>query len=534
MRFPLSIKWRKTHREAMDAKQAVEGLLAYGLSRGLIADEDVVETRNYLLDLLHLPEPAEVTIPSPDIPVPESPEAAVAPLVDYAAAAGLIPDTATNRELFDTRLMGVLTPRSSQVIAKFVADKEEYGVMEALDRYYQFSQDTLYIRMERIKKNIEWLSPSKYGDLQITINLSKPEKDPRDIAAARNAPTSGYPKCVLCLENVGYAGRVNHPARQNHRVLPLTLSGKQWYFQYSPYVYYHQHCIVFRSEHVPMRISRETFQNFFDFLHYAPHYFIGSNADLPIVGGSILSHDHYQGGFHRFPMDTATSLARLHHAEFADIEAIILNWPVSTLRLRCEHSEPLVDVAEQILAAWREYSDPTVEVLAYSLGPDGQRIPHNTITPIARRSGDGRFELDLVFRNNRTSAEHPLGIFHPHSELHHIKKENIGLIEVMGLAILPGRLEAELGEIAKLLTGEAPMTADREEKLSAHLPWIQELMKKYGDFSLDSDGAKRILQMEVGNKFASVLEDAGVFKLTEEGQGAFLRFLESCGFTPTR
>lgn len=516
-----------------DVKRAVESLLAYGLSRGLITEYDVVEVRNAVLDLLQLPEPAEEMLPDAPVPAPDSPEAAVAPLVEYAVEAGLIPDTTTNRDLFDTRLMGLLTPRSSQVIAEFQANKAQYGVVEALDRFYQFSQDTLYIRMERIQKNIGWLSPSPYGNLQITINLSKPEKDPRDIAAARNAPVSGYPKCVLCLENVGYAGRVNHPARQNHRVLPLTLNGQPWYFQYSPYVYYHQHCIVFSREHVPMRICRETFQNFFDFLRHIPHYFIGSNADLPIVGGSILSHDHYQGGFHQFPMDAAASLARLQHPAFTEVDAMILYWPVSTLRLRCAQSEPLVDLAEQILLAWREYSDPSVDVLAYSEGQDGQKIPHNTITPIARRTADGRFELDLVFRNNRTSEEHPLGIFHPHSDLHHIKKENIGLIEVMGLAILPGRLEAELSEIAKVLAKEVPLTAAREERLSVHLPWIKELMERYGDARLSTNQAKEILQTEVGNKFVRVLEDAGVFKMTESGQAAFMRFLASCGFMPT-
>ncbi len=512
------------------AKQELEKLLAYGLAKGLLGAEDLVEVRNSLLDVLNLEEPASVLTPSEQVPVPPTPEAAVAGLVEYAVSVGLIEDTATYRDLFDTKLMGLLTPRSSQVIAKFKQDQTTYGVAEALDRYYQFSQDTLYIRAERIDKNVGWTSPTEYGDLQITINLSKPEKDPRDIAAARNAPASGYPQCVLCRENVGYAGRVNHPARQNHRVLPLTLNESQWYFQYSPYVYYHQHCIVFRHDHVPMRIGEETFRNLLAFLGEVPHYFIGSNADLPIVGGSILSHDHYQGGFHRFPMESAGTLSTLHHPQLAGVEAAVLHWPLSTLRLRGEDKEALARLASHVLEVWREYSDPEVDIAASSPGENGEVLRHNTITPIARRSGDGRFELDLVMRNNRTTAGHPLGIFHPHSDLHHIKKENIGLIEVMGLAILPGRLQSELDRIAEILLGDAPVppAGDTDHPLHAHQPWIAQLVQKHAP--QDQSEAMQILQDEVAAKFARVLEDAGVFKLDSKGQAAFLTFLAQCGF----
>lgn len=512
------------------ARRELEKLLAYGLSKGLLTDYDLVETRNSLLDLLQLDEPAAVLAPDPQVPVPNTPDEAVSGLVDYAVDCGIIQDTVTFRDLFDTRLMGLLTPRSSAVIAKFEKDKRKYGVAEALDRYYQFSQDTLYIRSKRIARNIGWTSKTKYGDLQITINLSKPEKDPRDIAAARNAPARGYPKCVLCLENVGYAGRVNHPARQNHRVLPMTLNGNQWYFQYSPYVYYHQHCIVFRREHVPMKIGEETFRNLFGFLREIPHYFIGSNADLPIVGGSILSHDHYQGGFHRFPMDNAQPLTVLRNSGYPDVDAAVLNWPMSAVRLRCVDPEPLIRLATEILQLWRQYSDPEVGVLASSKDADGNLQHHNTITPIARRRDDGRFELDLVLRNNRTSPEHPLGVFHPHSDLHHIKKENIGLIEVMGLAILPGRLERELNQIARILVGNeaVPDEKDEEHPLRAHLPWIKDLKSRYSPSGIDE--ALQLLRDEVGAKFARVLEDAGVFKLTEQGREAFLRFLRECGF----
>ena len=512
------------------AKEEVERLLAYGLDRGLVVPVDLVEIRNALLEVMGLAEPAAVLAPDPQIEVPPTPEAAVAKLVDYAVQEGFIEDTTTHRDLFDTKLMGLLTPRSSQVIEQFQRDKTTYGVAEALDRFYQFSQDTLYIRQGRIAKNVIWTSQTEYGELEITINLSKPEKDPREIAAARNAPQSGYPACALCRENVGYPGRINHPARQNHRILPLTLNGKQWYFQYSPYVYYHQHCIVLHAEHVPMEINRETFANLIAFVRQVPHYFIGSNADLPIVGGSILSHDHYQGGFHRFPMERAAVRTVLRHREWPEVEAAILHWPLSTLRLRCADGEALIPLATQVLEAWRGYSDPEVEILATSQGEDQQVVRHNTITPIARRGEDGRFELDLVLRNNRTSDEHPLGIFHPHGDLHHIKKENIGLIEVMGLAVLPGRLQRELQEIAEILLGNRSLSEAEDHGLEQHLPWIAELQQRYSP--QDYSQAMAILQDEVGAKFARVLEDAGVFKLDETGQRAFLAFLAECGFSP--
>ena len=428
---------------------------------------------------------------------------------------GRIEDDTTSRDLFDTELMGRLTPRPSQVIRAFRTRYEE-SPEAATDWYYQFSQDTDYILRYRIAKDVKWVAPTPYGDLDITINLSKPEKDPRAIAAAKTAPQGGYPKCQLCRENEGYAGRMNHPARQNHRVIPITIDGKDWFFQYSPYVYYNEHCIVFNGAHVPMKIDRSAFRKLLDFVKQFPHYFVGSNADLPIVGGSILSHDHFQGGRYTFAMEKAPVEKAVSFPGFEDIECGIVKWPMSVIRLRSADDDRLVDLAEKILTTWRGYTDEAAFIFAET---DGE--PHNTITPIARMR-DGKFELDLVLRNNLTTEEYPLGVYHPHQELHHIKKENIGLIEVMGLAVLPSRLKGELAALADALVEGRDIRAD--EALEKHADWAEELKTRY---TFTRENAMGILQKEVGVVFAKVLEHAGVYKCTDEGRAAFLRFISS-------
>ena len=436
-------------------------------------------------------------------------------LLDWAVENGRIEDGTTSRDLFDTELMGRLTPRPSQVIRAFRTRYEE-SPEAATDWYYQFSQDTDYILRYRIAKDVKWVAPTPYGDLDITINLSKPEKDPRAIAAAKPAPQGGYPKCQLCRENEGYAGRMNHPARQNHRIIPITIDGKDWFFQYSPYVYYNEHCIVFNGQHVPMKIDRSAFRKLLDFVKQFPHYFVGSNADLPIVGGSILSHDHFQGGRYTFAMEKAPVEKAVSFPGFEDIECGIVKWPMSVIRLRSADDDRLVDLAEKILTTWRGYTDEAAFIFAET---DGE--PHNTITPIARMR-DGKFELDLVLRNNLTTEEYPLGVYHPHQELHHIKKENIGLIEVMGLAVLPSRLKGELADLADALAEGRDIRAD--ETLEKHNHWAEELKTRY---TFTKENAMDILQKEVGVVFATVLEHAGVYKCTDEGRTAFLRFINS-------
>ena len=436
-------------------------------------------------------------------------------ILDWAVENGRIEEGTTSRDLFDTELMGRLTPRPSQVIREFQARYEE-SPETATDWYYKFSQDTDYIRRYRIAKDVKWVAPTPYGDLDITINLSKPEKDPRAIAAAKTAPQGGYPKCQLCRENEGYAGRMNHPARQNHRVIPITIDGKDWFFQYSPYVYYNEHCIVFNGAHVPMKIDRSAFRKLLDFVKQFPHYFVGSNADLPIVGGSILSHDHFQGGRYTFAMEKAPVEKAVSFPGFEDIECGIVKWPMSVIRLRSADDDRLVDLAEKILTTWRGYTDEAAFIFAET---DGE--PHNTITPIARMR-DGKFELDLVLRNNLTTEEYPLGVYHPHQELHHIKKENIGLIEVMGLAVLPSRLKGELAALADALVEGRDIRAD--EALEKHADWAEELKTRY---TFTRENAMEILQKEVGVVFAKVLEHAGVYKCTDEGRAAFLRFISS-------
>ena len=491
-------------------EQAIADLLGYALRVGLIEDCDRTWAANRLLEALKLDswkEPAAVQ----DRPL----EDILKDLLDWTVENGRIEEGTTSRDLFDTELMGRLTPRPSQVIREFQARYEE-SPETATDWYYQFSQDTDYIRRYRIAKDVKWVAPTPYGDLDITINLSKPEKDPRAIAAAKTAPQGGYPKCQLCRENEGYAGRMNHPARQNHRIIPITIDGKDWFFQYSPYVYYNEHCIVFNGAHVPMKIDRSAFRKLLDFVKQFPHYFVGSNADLPIVGGSILSHDHFQGGRYTFAMEKAPVEKEVSFPGFEDVECGIVKWPMSVIRLRSADDDRLVDLAEKILTTWRGYTDEAAFIFAETGGE-----PHNTITPIARMR-DGKFELDLVLRNNLTTEEYPLGVYHPHQELHHIKKENIGLIEVMGLAVLPSRLKGELAALADALVEGRDIRAD--EALEKHADWAEELEKQY---TFTSENAMDILQKEVGVVFAKVLEHAGVYKCTDEGRAAFLRFINS-------
>ncbi len=485
----------------------LDALVRYGIGCGLIEQADACYVKNRLLEILRLDEaPAEEEIHAA---LPEL----LAALTDDAVQRGLTGGSVTERDLFDTKLMGALTPYPHEVRAEF-ARRYAVSPEAATDWFYRFSQDTNYIRRDRIAKDLKWKYASPYGALDITINLSKPEKDPRDIAAAKAAPQSGYPRCLLCAENEGYAGRGNHPARQNHRILPLTLDGSQWYLQYSPYVYYNEHCIALNAEHRPMHIDGVTFRRLLDFVTIFPHYFIGSNADLPIVGGSILSHDHFQGGRYRFAMEEAPVEREVRFADFPAVRAGVVRWPMSVIRLTSADRAQLLALAERILARWRGYSDPEAGVFAETDG-----VPHNTITPIARRRG-ADYELDLVLRCNITTPELPLGVFHPHPELHHIKKENIGLIEVMGLAVLPARLKKELeGVRTAILTG-ADLRQD--ETLGKHADWVDELRQRY-DFT--PENTEDILRQEVGAVFTRVLEDAGVFKRNDAGQRDFGRFL---------
>ena len=489
----------------------VSALVRYGVDRQLIEPEDAVVAENRLLDMLGLSEP----------PAGETPEAALpqilAALTDDAVQRGLVADNITARDLFDTKLMGALTPMPHAVRREFAA-RYARSPQEATDWFYRFSQDTNYIRRDRIARDQKWVYPCEFGELDITINLSKPEKDPKAIAAAKLAPQSGYPKCQLCPENEGYAGRMNHPARQNHRLIPVTINHSPWYLQYSPYVYYNEHCIVLNAAHTPMKIDRAAFEKLLDFVEQFPHYFVGSNADLPIVGGSILSHDHFQGGHYTFAMEKAPVEAQLRVPGFDAVRVGIVKWPMSVLRLRSADRTALSCLAERILTAWRGYTDESAFVFAETDG-----VPHNTITPIARRKG-ADYELDLVLRNNITTEEHPLGVFHPHAKLHHIKKENIGLIEVMGLAVLPARLNTELAGLKDAILAHRDLRAD--PVLAKHAPWVDELMARH---SFTPENAEEILRQEVGAVFLQVLTDAGVFKRTDAGRAAFLRFAACFG-----
>ena len=489
---------------------AVGALANYAISHGLAEETDRYCLVNALLEKLGLDDYETVG----DVPF-EGLDDILDTLVDYAAEQGLLKsESITGRDLFDTALMGAVTPRPSEVIRTF---RSLYGESpeKATDWFYQFSQDTNYIRATRVAKDIRWSVPSEFGDIDISINLSKPEKDPRDIAAAKTAKQSAYPKCQLCLENEGYAGRMDHPARQNHRIIPVTINESHWGFQYSPYVYYNEHCIVLNGEHVPMKIDRAAFRKLFDFVGQFPHYFLGSNADLPIVGGSILSHDHFQGGRYEFAMAKAPYESKFTVPGYEDIEAGIVHWPLSVIRLRGEDDERIIDLADHILKAWRGYTDEAAFIFAET---DGE--PHNTITPIARKR-DGKFELDLALRNNITTDECPLGVYHPHAEYHHIKKENIGLIEVMGLAILPARLKTEMALLGECLTGEKVL--EDYPELAQHAEWAKDIAARRTD--LTKDNVDGILKEEIGLVFVHVLEDAGVYKCTDEGRAAFRRFI---------
>ena len=490
--------------------QAIEDLLGYALRTGLIEECDRTWASNALLQAMKL-ESWEGPQTARERPL----EDILKELLEDAAARGVIQNDITSRDLFDTELMGILTPRPSQVIQSF-REKYRQSPEAATGWFYRFSRDTDYIRRYRIARDVKWKAATPYGDMDITINLSKPEKDPKAIAAAKAAPQRGYPKCLLCRENEGYAGRINHPARQNHRIVPITIHQEDWFLQYSPYVYYNEHCIVLNGHHTPMKIDKATFRKLLDFVKQFPHYFVGSNADLPIVGGSILSHDHFQGGHYTFAMEKAPVERTITFRDFEDVEAGIVKWPMSVIRLRCEDDQRLVELADRILAAWRGYTDEAAFVFAET---DGE--PHNTITPIARMR-EGQFELDLVLRNNITTEEYPLGVYHPHQELHHIKKENIGLIEVMGLAVLPARLKDELDGVARALVRGDDLRAD--ETLAKHADWAEELKSRH---VFTAENAGELLRQEVGAVFAAVLEHAGVFKRTPEGQEAFLRFIQS-------
>ena len=489
----------------------IKALISYAVKNGLIEESDKVYCTHAVMYLLKKDEfDSSCEEASGEINV------ILDALCDYAVEKGIIEDSIVFRDLFDTAIMGVLTPRPSQVIDKFGRLYSE-SPEKATDYYYKLSGDTNYIRRDRIDKILKWQHDGDYGTIDITVNLSKPEKDPKAIAAEKNAPQSGYPKCQLCRECEGYAGRVNFPARQNHRIIPITIDNSGWFMQYSPYVYYNEHCIVFNGKHTPMKIDRAAFSKLLEFVNLFPHYFVGSNADLPIVGGSILSHEHFQGGRYEFAMERAPIEKKVEFKGFEDVEAGIVKWPMSTIRLLSDSPEKLVELADKILGAWREYSDESAFVFAYS-----GDTPHNTITPIARRRGD-KYELDLVLRNNITTDEHPMGVYHPHAELHHIKKENIGLIEVMGLAVLPPRLKEELEAVADAIIGKKDL---RENALTAsHADWAEEFVARYSD--INADNVTDIIRAEVGKVFATVLEHAGVFKRDENGFAAFLRFIES-------
>ena len=494
----------------MQIETYIDSLVSYAMNCGLAEPEDHQVLVNRLLDLMGKDD----YIPSEE-PQTEDLEEILKGMLDYACEKGLCDDNVTARDLYDTRIMGALTPMPREVIRTF-REKYAKNPVEATDWYYKFSCDTDYIRRYRIARDMRWKFESEYGPMDITINLSKPEKDPKAIAAAKNAPQSSYPKCQLCRENEGYAGRMNHPARENHRIIPITVANSDWCLQYSPYVYYNEHCIVFNAQHIPMKIDRSAFEKLLDFVTAFPHYFVGSNADLPIVGGSILSHEHFQGGHYTFAMETAPVETEISFRGYEDISAGIVKWPMSVIRLGGADPKRIAELGEKILNLWRGYSDPSVGVLAET---DGE--PHNTITPIARRRGEN-YELDLVLRCNITTEEHPLGVFHPHADKHHIKKENIGLIEVMGLAVLPSRLKGELTALAEAVAAGKDVRQD--EALSKHADWVEQLKETY---MFTPENSLDILLQETGRVFSQVLEDAGVYKCNEEGRKAFLAFVDA-------
>lgn len=490
----------------------IKKLVEYGIQTGLTPECERIYTTNLLLEIFKEDNYEDTEIDAENLEL----EDILKNLLDEAVSRGLIEDSVVYRDLFDTKLMNCLLPRPAQIQREF---KEKYDISpeEATKYYYKLSQDSDYIRRYRVKKDMKWTVDSPYGVIDITVNLSKPEKDPKAIAAAKNAKASTYPKCQLCVENEGYAGRVNHPARENHRIMPITINDSQWGFQYSPYVYYNEHCIVFNGQHIPMKIDRAAFIKLFDFVKQFPHYFLGSNADLPIVGGSILSHDHFQGGHYTFAMANAPIEKEVTIPRYEDVEAGIVKWPLSVLRIRHKDEQRLIDLADHVLKNWRSYTDEDAFIFAET---DGE--PHNTITPIARKIGD-IYELDLTLRNNITTEEHPLGLYHPHAQYHNIKKENIGLIEVMGLAVLPARLKNELELLAYYIVEGKDIRSN--EDIVKHADWVDGFLPKYD--SITKENVMDILKEEVGIVFTHVLEDAGVYKCTEEGRNAFMKFIET-------
>ncbi len=491
---------------------AIKKLVTYGLETGLVPQEEQIYTTNLILDCLKLDDYEDDGVEYKNVEL----EPVLNEILDYAVSKGIIEDSIVYRDLFDTRVMNCLMPRPKTVIDTF---KVHYAnsPKEATDYYFKLSQDSDYIRRYRVCKDIKWVTPTEYGDIDITINLSKPEKDPKAIAAAKTAKQSGYPKCLLCKENEGYAGRVNHPARENHRIIPIKINNSDWGFQYSPYVYYNEHCIVFNGEHSPMKIERNTFVKLFDFVKLFPHYFLGSNADLPIVGGSILSHDHFQGGNYEFAMAKAPVEHEFTVSGYEDVKAGIVKWPLSVIRLRSTDTEKIINLADHILGKWRAYTDEAAFIYAETNGE-----PHNTITPIARFK-DGMYELDLALRNNITTEECPLGVYHPHAELHHIKKENIGLIEVMGLAVLPSRLKSEIETLKDYIINHKDIRSN--ESIEKHADWVDEFSRNYD--VIDENNVDEILRKEIGIVFSKVLEYAGVFKRDEAGREAFDRFIKT-------
>ncbi len=493
----------------MEIQQAISSLVLYGEKQGLLTAEDRIYTVNLLLERLGLD--AYVQQKALDAPLEEI----LAAILDYACQKGLCEDSVTYRDLFDTKIMNCLLPRPSETRRVFF-EKYKESPQAATDWYYAFSRASDYIRTYRVKNDIKWITPTEYGDIDITINLSKPEKDPKAIAAAAKMTKSSYPLCMLCPQNEGYAGRLDHPARENHRIIPLTIDGARWYLQYSPYVYYHEHCIVFNGSHVPMKIDRSAFRKLFDFVRQFPHYFVGSNADLPIVGGSILSHEHFQGGHYTFAMEKAPVETEFHFPDFPQIKAGIVKWPMSVLRLTAADPDELTELADRVLCAWRAYSDSEAFIFHETDG-----VPHNTITPIARRRGEA-FEIDLVLRNNITTDLYPDGVYHPHPEYHHIKKENIGLIEVMGLAVLPARLKKEMALLADAMLEGRDFSQD--EIIGKHADWARKIAAEH---TITKDNIHDILRREIGMVFAAILEQCGVFARTEAGQKQFLRFLQS-------
>lgn len=495
----------------MEIQARIKQLVNYGMKAELLMEEDRIYTTNLLLDLLKVTEYEDLEVEEGEL------EDILKDMLDYAFEQKIIDDNGVvTRDLFDTRIMNCLMPRPSQVIKTFNGYYKE-SPTKATDYFYKLSQDSDYIRRYRIKKDLKWVTNTEYGDLDITINLSKPEKDPRAIAAAKNAKASSYPKCLLCKENEGFAGNLNHPARENHRIIPIIINEQNWGFQYSPYVYYKEHCIVFNGEHTPMKIDRQAFRKLFDFVKQFPHYFLGSNADLPIVGGSILAHDHFQGGNYEFAMAKAPIEQTYSIKGYEEVEVGIVKWPMSVLRLTGSDENKMIDLADHILTTWRGYTDEKAFIYAET---DGE--PHNTITPIARKVGE-KYQLDLVLRNNITTKEHPLGVYHPHDDLHHIKKENIGLIEVMGLAVLPARLKKEMEHLKQcILEGK---DIRQEEDLEKHADWVEHFLPKYE--SVTKENIDSIVENEIGKVFEKVLLDAGVYKRTKEGREAFERFIAS-------